>query len=138
MRLAPDEIAPRFDPASAPRLDLDQWPTERLLKANRNYAMDYLTSSYQALIDSFGVDEAIWLARRNGQLIGRQFYPEVRGGLGLDSADKECPDLDGFGTFLATFANAAGRIWDGLIAGFPATHDRFFSLSSDITENAFT
>ena len=171
VRFAPDEIAPPFDPAAAPRLDLDQWPTARLLKANRNYAMDYLTSSYQALIDCFGVDEAIRLARRNGQLIGRQFYPEVRGGLGVDSTDRDGPDLDGFATFLAAFASAAGdqvtvtrtgdtltlrqegwrlmrdgdtdriaagRMWDGLIAGFLATHDRFLSLRSEITDDAFT
>ena len=33
---------------------------------------------------------------------------------------------------------AAGRMWDGLIAGFLATHDRFLSLCSEITDDAFT
>jgi len=33
---------------------------------------------------------------------------------------------------------AAGRMWDWLIAGFLATHDRFLSLRSKITDDVFT
>ena len=33
---------------------------------------------------------------------------------------------------------AAGRMWDGLIAGFLATHDRFLGLRSEIGGDAFT
>ena len=171
VRFAPDEIAPPFDPAAAPRLDLDLWPTARLLKANRNYAMDYVTSSYQALIDCFGQAEAIRLARRNGALIGRQYYPALRRGLGMDGHGPNDHSLDDFGAFLTAFAAAAGdqvqaaraggdlilrqegwrlmrdgetdkrvagHMWDGLIAGFLATHDRFLGLRSEITDNGFT
>jgi hypothetical protein len=65
LRFAPGEEAPLFDPAAAPRLPDAIWSAERLAKARRNYAMDYIRSVLPELIVLFGAAEAHFLAGRD-------------------------------------------------------------------------
>ncbi len=44
VRFAFDEPTPDYDPATAPKLDLADWPEERLKKIERAYAMEYVRS----------------------------------------------------------------------------------------------
>jgi hypothetical protein len=53
---------PPFDPAAAPRLPAADWPPERLAKAERNYAMEYIRSGLPRLAEIFGPAEAAHLA----------------------------------------------------------------------------
>src|SRR5579883_2772770 len=69
LRFAPGEEAPPFDPAAAPRLAAE-WTPERLDKARRNYAMEYVRSLLPELVELFGPEDAGQLASRSAYLMG--------------------------------------------------------------------
>ncbi|MGE5513229.1 MAG: hypothetical protein ACM31O_18515 [Bacteroidota bacterium] len=152
----PGELAPPFDPTTAPRLPEGAWPPERIAKAERNYAMEYVRSGLPRLAQLFGPAEASHLGRVTGQLIGAQLYAELAElvGAGADGADA-------FGRFMARLAIAEGdtatasaegdavlvrregwrlmrglsplpasvfEAWNGLFEGTLAVHDRFLTL----------
>jgi len=96
LQFAPDEVPPPFDPAKAPRLDATAWPPERLHKANRNYAMDYVATGLPELVALVGPGEAAALGNLAGQLIGRQYYRTLQSLLGA-----EADDAAGFARFMA-------------------------------------
>lgn len=156
LRYAPDELPPRFDPGAAPALDEAAWTPERLAKANRNYAMEYVKNGLPVLAELFGPTEAAYLGRVTGKLIGMQFYAEIARTLG--GAE---PGPEGFARLLAALAagqddaceieagstgavirqtswrlmRGAGHIpdnafeaWNGLFEGLLAVHDRFLVL----------
>jgi hypothetical protein len=79
LRFAPDEEAPLFDPAQAPRLP-PEWTPERFAKARRNYAMDYVRNILPELVALFGEPEARFLAGRSAYLTGLQQMPEIGAG----------------------------------------------------------
>ena len=58
LQFRPGELPPPFDPAAAPRLPAADWPAERLAKAERNYAMEYIRSGLPRLAEIFGPAEA--------------------------------------------------------------------------------
>src|SRR6266699_581842 len=70
LRFSRGEEAPLFDPSAAPRLPSATWPAERLEKAERNYAMDYIRTAIPELIDLRGPAEARHLAGEAARLIG--------------------------------------------------------------------
>lgn len=70
----PGELPPPFDAAAAPELPGGVWPKARLIKANRNYAMEFARSGLPKLAELFGPSEAAHLGRVTGQLIGAQCY----------------------------------------------------------------
>jgi hypothetical protein len=104
LQFASGEMAPPFDPSAAPQLDADVWPAERIHKANRNYAMEYIKTGLPELIDILGPGEAGALGNLAANLIGRQYYWQVRELLNQsgDSADSA---LD-FANFMAAMATA--------------------------------
>ncbi len=69
--------APRFDPAKAPALPVDSWPRNRLEKAYRNYAMEYVRTAAPVAVQLFGPDDASYLLRLTGKLIGMQSCEEI-------------------------------------------------------------
>ena len=83
LRFARDEDAPDFDPKAAPVLPTTEWPIERLAKANRNYAMEYVKTALSATIQVFGPEEASHALNMTGRMIGMQFYHEIAQGLGV-------------------------------------------------------
>jgi hypothetical protein len=160
LRFRPDERPPRFDPALAPRLDPAVWTPERLVRAHRNYAMDYIANGLTELLAEHGADGAA-LARLSARLIGRQLHRHLQGVLGTSAAGAA-----GFGRFLVAMAAGAGdrataaeegdgivvewegcrplrdvegapdeafRAWAGLWEGCLATHDRFLVLDAERT-----
>ncbi|MYN14445.1 hypothetical protein GSY71_14985 [Pusillimonas sp. TS35] len=104
LRFARDEDAPDFDPEKAPRLPTDQWPTARLAKAHRNYAMEYMRSVYPTALQLWGPDEAAHRLRTIGKMVGMQFYHETARGLG----GAYTSDAKGFAGFVADLARAHG------------------------------
>jgi hypothetical protein len=103
LRFSPGELPPPFDRAAAPRLPDSQWPAERLAKAARNYAMEYVRTGLPRLAELFGPAEAGHLGRVTGLLVGAQLYRETAGRLGIAGSDAA-----GFGRYLARLAEAEG------------------------------
>ena len=80
---APDERPPAFDPAAQPAPPAGDWSEERLAKANRNYAMEYVRNGLVALTDVIGADRTQFLARKAARLTGLQNYQDLRAAIGV-------------------------------------------------------
>ncbi len=100
LQFRPGELPPPFDPANAPRLPASDWPPERLAKAERNYAMEYIRSGLPRLAEIFGPAEAGHLGRVTGRLVGAQLYRETAALLGIAAGGRRS---------LRRFHGAAGR-----------------------------
>lgn len=87
--LAPDdrvrfrfgEVCPPVDRAAMPELAADSWPPDRLAKAARNYAMDYVRNITVVLTEQLGPLDAGGLLYRTGRRIGMQYSAAVTGPL---------------------------------------------------------
>jgi hypothetical protein len=158
LQFRPGELAPPFDPAKAPALPASEWPAERLAKAERNYAMEYIRTGLPRLAELFGPSEAAHLGRVTGQLIGAQLYRECAALLGIGGSGTE--DFARFMALLAAGEGDDARIshdesavlvqraswrlmrgvaplspaifeaWNGLLEGALAVHDRFLVLET--------
>jgi hypothetical protein len=104
LRFARDEEAPEFDAQLAPVLPIDTWPPSRLAKAHRNYAMEYVKSTFPTALQLWGPDEAEHHLRMAGKLIGMQFYHETAQSLNGDYGR----DAFGFARFIADLGAAHG------------------------------
>lgn len=104
LRFARHERAPDFEPALAPRLDPAEWPAERLAKAHRAYAMEYVRSALPELLQAFGPDAAVFLGGGAARLVGMQMYPETAAGLGGGFESGPA----GFARFMVALAAAQG------------------------------
>lgn len=89
LRFRPGEVPPPYDPDAAPKLPEGEWPMDRLRKARRNYAVEYLRTSLPKLFELFGVAEALHLGRTAAWLIGVQLARETAATVGVtvDSAE---------------------------------------------------
>mgnify|MGYP000955715069 CR=1 FL=1 len=156
LQFRPGELPPPFDAAAAPRLPAADWPAERLAKAERNYAMEYIRSGLPRLIELFGPAEGAYLGRTAARLVGAQLYAETAAKLGITGTS--CED---FARFLQALAMGEGdeatisrdgdafivrrktwrlmrgispvsaavfEAWNGLHEGAIAVHDRFLLL----------
>ncbi|MGE0765670.1 MAG: hypothetical protein AB7L90_04335 [Hyphomicrobiaceae bacterium] len=152
----PGEIAPPFDPAAAPKLPAADWPAERLAKAERNYAMEYIRSGLPRLAEQLGPAEAGFLGRVTGRLVGAQSYHETASLLGIEGASAEAyaalmlklaaaegdsatvEAADGgvlvhrsgwrLGRGLGRQSPAVFEAWNGLLEGLLSVHNRFLTL----------
>ena len=158
LRFAPGELPPLFMASQAPKLPEGDWPAERLAKAERNYAMEYIRSGLPRLAEVFGPAEAGHLGRVTGRLIGAQLFLETAALLGTAGEGPE-----GFAAWLVALAKAEGddatierdgnavlvrrtgwrltrgleapspaifEAWNGLFEGALAVHDRFLILEA--------
>lgn len=80
--LAKDELPPPFDPARQPRPPAAEWSEERLRKANRNYAIEYVRNGVCELATTVGDARAAELAGQAARLIGLQYYRETAASVG--------------------------------------------------------
>jgi hypothetical protein len=148
--------APVFDPAIAPGLPIESWPKSRLEKAYRNYAMEYVRTAAPVMVQLFGPEDAGYLLRLTGKLIGMQYFEEVaqalaqrRGGakefaafLGalLEAQDDVIGIRETGGTFeirqqswklmadVADYHPACAKVLEGLFAGLAAGCGRHISI----------
>jgi len=104
LRFAPQEVAPLFDPAAAPRLPDGAWSPERLAKAQRNYAIEYVRSALPELIGLVGARDAVALAGRAAYLVGMQTGEELKALLGITA-----PGAAGFAELFRAIAAATGE-----------------------------
>jgi hypothetical protein len=154
----PGEIAPPFDPEAAPSLPAADWPPERLAKAERNYAMEYIRSGLPRLVEQLGPAEAAHLGPVTGRLIGAQHYQETAKALGIEGdspeafadlmvrlAEGEGDAADRHGTGgaaivrrtswrltrgLPPLSPAVFEAWNGLLEGLLSVHNRFLVLET--------
>jgi hypothetical protein len=103
LQFRPGELPPPFDPAAAPRLP-EAWTAERLARARRNYAMEYIRSGLPRLAEIFGPAEAAHLGRVTGRLIGAQLYRETAATLGAEAGS----GAEGFARFMVALAAGEG------------------------------
>lgn len=76
------ERCPPVDPDALPTLAADTWPQERLVKAARNYSMDYIRNVVPVLTEQLGPLGAQGLLYRTGRRIGMQCSAAVTSHLG--------------------------------------------------------
>lgn len=112
LRFARDEEAPPFDADKAPKLDPVEWSAERLAKAHRNYALEYIRTAVPVLIELFGAPDAREIGAGAAYLIGLQFFEEVKTMLGVSGEG-----VAGFAEFFQRMAEAQGEHVDILDAG---------------------
>ena len=84
--------------------DRDLAPEERLAKAHRNYAMEYVRSSLPEAVQLWGADTARFVAGGAARLVAMQTYGRIAGELGL--GDDRSPEA--FATFLLRLLEAQG------------------------------
>ncbi|MBR1222015.1 hypothetical protein JQ557_28710 [Bradyrhizobium sp. U87765 SZCCT0131] len=96
--------APDFDPAKAPVLPVDTWPAERLARAHRDYAMDYVRTALPVMIGLFGPEEGGHLLHITGRLIGMQYGAGIGAALGAAAGGGAA----GFADLLSRFFRTAG------------------------------
>lgn len=82
LRFARDERMPRFDPATAPRLPVADWPAERLAKAKRGYAMEYARTVMQEAVALWGAEAGGRLLGQAARLVGMQHVQATAAALG--------------------------------------------------------
>jgi hypothetical protein len=87
LQFARDETPPPFDPAQQPAPPVGDWSAERLAKANRNYAMEYIRNGMAALEAVIGREETLAIAGRAARLTGLQTYQHMRGLVGAIDGD---------------------------------------------------
>ncbi|MBX9749264.1 MAG: hypothetical protein K5Q68_06570 [Roseococcus sp.] len=99
LRFTRAEHMPRFDPATAPALP-PAWSPERLAKARRGYAMEYVRSVMQAAQAQFGAAEAGALLGLAARLTAMQHAHATAAALGVAG--------QGIAPFLLALAAAQG------------------------------
>lgn len=103
VRFVTDERAPTFKPELAPRLASTSWPIERIHKAERNYAMEFLRSTFQEMSNVFEPPEAHRLLSHTARLVGMQYYRETARILEIPSGS-----LRAFASYMTAMARAQG------------------------------
>ncbi len=164
LRFARDEDGPDFDPAKAPVLGSASWPPERLAKARRNYAMEYLRTALPVAVEVLGDDGVERVVRLALRQVGLQHHRDAAAALGVSPGG----GAEGFARFLEAMARGQGdatrlrtdgdavvveqsgprllagvgpargaaiRAWRGLWEGALAAHDRRLALHCAIVDD---
>jgi len=79
---APHERPPPYDPARQPQPPASAWDAERLAKAQRNYALDYIRNGLPTLVQTLGRPRALELAKLAARLTGLQQYRHLAATVG--------------------------------------------------------
>ena len=103
LQFAPDERPPAYVQADQPAPPAAEWSAERLAKANRNYAVEYIRNGLRALTEVTGKDRTIELGQKAARLTGLQNFPQLAEMIGGRDGD-----LDDATTFLFTMMSGMG------------------------------
>lgn len=102
---APEERPPAFDASAQPAPPATEWSEERLAKANRNYAMEYVRNGFSALSDVLGRQRALELTKRAARLTGLQNYAAMAASIGGEDAGPDAAAMF-LGTMMAGMGDA--------------------------------
>ena len=155
LRFRFDEDGPDADPSKLPHVD---WTEERMVKAKRNYAVQYIRTMLPAAVSLFGEAEMRTLAHEAAVLIGMQTYDSTAETLGVSGkdaasfADYLTAMLEAGGDPVERSEDGAGQIlttkswrmmdgkegvtpvcfdaWNGLWEGAKAAHNRRLTLET--------
>lgn len=105
LQFAKGELPPPFKPEEQPAPPDTQWNELRLLKANRNYALDYIRNGLVELKNVIGDEDCRELASRAARLIGLQYFAETAAM--IEAADGDLTDA---AHYLATMFNGMGDL----------------------------
>ncbi|KAI9024143.1 hypothetical protein DFJ74DRAFT_705863 [Hyaloraphidium curvatum] len=72
-----DGDMPPFDREKAPKLEQASWPAERLARAARNYAVEYVRNLLPVLAQMVGQHEAASLGNLSARLVGMSYHDAV-------------------------------------------------------------
>ncbi|MFT5693706.1 MAG: hypothetical protein ACI92E_003049 [Oceanicoccus sp.] len=103
LRFTKNELPPPFNPAIQPKLPINQWSEERLVKANRNYAIEYIRNGIRELSNILGQDRSRELGSLAAKLTGLQYYQSMSRTIG--ATDGDCTDA---ANFLSTMLQGMG------------------------------
>jgi len=87
LQFARDERPPTFDASLQPSAPPEQWSETRLLKARRNYAVEFVRNGVLELGPILGAARTRELAGLAASLIGLQYYPRLAGAVGAVDGD---------------------------------------------------
>ncbi len=103
LQFAKGERPPLYIEADQPQVPQDEWNDERLEKANRNYAMNYIRNGISELVGVIGAEETQSLASRAAKLIGLQYFPETSEMINVPEGD-----LDAAANYLSEMFSGMG------------------------------
>ncbi|HXX04963.1 MAG TPA: hypothetical protein VEJ37_11595 [Xanthobacteraceae bacterium] len=103
LQFSPGEECPPFRAEEAPRLPAETWPTQRLQKVLRNYAMEYVTSIIPETVAMLGPAEGGFVAGIAARQVGMQMFDDTAALLG-----GVAPGPAGFAAYFARLAAAQG------------------------------
>ncbi|WOF73425.1 hypothetical protein QMT40_001055 [Parvibaculaceae bacterium PLY_AMNH_Bact1] len=86
---APDERPPAYDEAEQPAPPDSEWSEERLAKANRNYAIEYIRNGVRELVGVLGADRALELGQLSARLTGLHHYKKMAAAVGVEEGGPE-------------------------------------------------
>jgi hypothetical protein len=113
-------LPPPFDAAAAPKLPAAEWPEERLAKANRNYAMEYVRTGLPRMAELFGPAETLNIAGQAARQIGAQTYLETKAGLDIQGDSPA-----DFANYIAAIAETEGDAAEVSVDGATAIVRRY-------------
>jgi len=87
LRFASGELPPLFDAAAQPAPPAEHWSAERLVKANRNYSVEFVRNAVCELIPVIGLEAVRTLGGLAARLIGLQYFAETARALGIPDGD---------------------------------------------------
>lgn len=77
LQFARGELPPTYKLEEQPQLPSKEWTAERIEKANRNYAIEFVRNAILELVNVIGEQESRELAGRAARLIGLQYLQET-------------------------------------------------------------
>ncbi len=81
------ELPPPFDAAAQPQPPAEEWSEERLAKATRNYAVEYVRNGIRELVGVLGRERALELGRLAARLTGLQYFRQLADAVGAKDGD---------------------------------------------------
>lgn len=86
-RFEPAQRTPEFRPELAPKLDPQQWPEARKLKAGRNWSREYVKTTVDCLFQMYGEQVTYFIFAQVMRLVAIQYTHELKSDLKVAGND---------------------------------------------------
>ena len=103
LRFDPSETMPPFDPDTAPRLDPETWPPDRIAKSKRNMGRGYVEESILSLLELLDLDTVSRIVRKSWEGIAIQYGRQLLADTAIEGTDARAA-----ATFMKHLAGMAG------------------------------
>ena len=102
-RFDPSETMPPFDPATAPKLDPEVWPPDRIAKSKRNFGRGYVEVSISSLVEVLDAPTVVGIVGKSYRGIAIQYGRRLLEELGIKGSD-----AGALATFMKHLTDMAG------------------------------